>query len=135
MSFERIERPLIEYRKPERIGEREVVLMWTDNPPSPCLSIYLGSLVAHAIGIRSSAERVQLFIGKGEDAGRVGIMNAGVGKGDFRCVAHNWGAHRVYLTSQASVEHFTFAPRTTIPASQIEIRGQMLIFAYSGIKA
>lgn len=135
MSFERVLRGLHEIRKPERIGEREVVLMWTDNPPSPCLSIYLGSLAAHAIGIRSANNRVQLFIGKGEDAGRVGIKNAGVGEGDFRCLAHNWGAHRVYLTSQVSVEHFTFAPRTTIPASQIEVRGQMLVFAYSGLKA
>jgi hypothetical protein len=109
--------------------------MWTDNPPSPCLSVYLGEQIARAIGLRGSSERVQFFVGRDDDAGRVGIKKAvDYSDGDYRCLSHIGGAYRVYLTAQTSVAHFDICPRTSIPASRIELRGQMLVFAYSGLR-
>lgn len=134
MTFQRIRRGLVDQRKPEPVSRDEIVLMWTDNPPSPCLSLYLGNNLAQAIGLRTSG-RVQLFIGHGEDAGRVGIKRAiEWSDGDYRSIPRTHGAHRIYLSSHTSVTHFAFCPRTTIPASRIELRGDMLVFDYRGLK-
>lgn len=134
MTFQRIRRGLVDQRKPEPVGRDEIVLMWTDNPPSPCLSIYIGYDLSQAIGLKTSTERVQLFVGKGEDQGRVGICKAvDYSDGDFRCVSHSHLAHRVYLTSQISVTHFAICPRTRIPRSKITLRGNMVVFEHAGV--
>lgn len=108
--------------------------MWTDNPPSPCLSIYLGSELASHLGLLTSVERVQLFIGCGSDVGRVGIKNAGVRSGDYRCIPHGWGTYRVYLPAHTSMQHFSFCQRTTIPMEEVELRKNMVIFNCPGAR-
>lgn len=131
MSFRRIPRRLVDQPKPFPVQPDGIVLQWKDDAPSPCLTIYIGYQLAREIGIRGTMKRAQLYLGFGGDSGKCGLRAAP--DGDIRIQSHRDG-YRIHLPCHISVEHFTFCKRTAVRREAIEIREDLLIFAYEGIR-
>lgn len=134
MTFRRIPRSVPEKGKPVEVAADGILLRWRDDPPSPVLSIYVGDDLVRQVANGKPVERVLLYVGEDADIGRIGLQFASRRDGDY-VVSGHWRAARIYLPSHISCRYFSFAEPTAIPSSQIEVRGDMLLFGYSGIKA
>lgn len=125
MSFTQINRgPKIKV-KTLKPGEREVALKWWANPTAPFLGISLGITIAWSIGIRHLSERVEVLIGKDEDAGKVRIRRTATGS--WWCRVRG-GEYCVFLDSEVSMQLFALFAGVEIQSSGIEVRDDAVTF-------
>lgn len=132
MSFKRIRRVPANAIKPFPVAPNGIVLAWKDDPPSPCLTIYVGWQLGQALDIDGKKERAQLLLGRGVDQRKCAIRFVSGRDWDYRVQRHPHG-FKVHLPSHISVAHFNFCPRTAIAPDAIEIVGDLVVFAYEGL--